>query len=351
MPHSNLPGGQQIAGSVLRNRLIALAGLVALGGALVAYAVWPSGTSDTSLDKVRVGYLPVNLVGLPFFTARDQQIFAKHGIEVEPVRFESSPAIAAAATSGDIDFATTLAFSVAVTTELRDPGLLKVFLVDAATPEANLSAMVTRPDTGIRNVDDLRGKKVASFPGPTALTFFARVLEKHGLDAKKDVQIVELPAGLHIQALMSGQVDALNTYEPVATQARLENNAVVFFQGPVEAEVINPWQAGVNAVTRRFARERPDVVRRLIAAMNEAVDFQRQHPEAAKTSLVGLAAIPDHVARELRVIPVTKIGEVDVLTLQRHADILYESKLIDRKVDVRDMFVGQDVLPAVGGRE
>ena len=306
------------------------------------------GAADTSqpivMAKVRAGYLPLNLVGLPFFVARDQGFFAKHGIDIELVRLESSPAIAAAVASGDVDFATTLAFAVAVTTEARDPGLLKVFLVDSATPEQNLSALVTRKDSGITKVEDLRGKTIGSFPGPTALIFFGKVLEKHGLDAKKDVKIVELAGGLQIQALMSGQVDALNTYEPIASRAVVEHNAVTYFKGAVETDVINPWQAGVNAVSRKLISDRPDVARGVIAAMYDAIDFIRAHPEDAKKSLK-LAGIPDAVIPALPVIYQTKIGEVDIATLQRHADILQGAKLVDKKVDVKTLFVAPSLLP------
>src|SRR5207247_2575986 len=103
------------------------------------------------------------------------------------------------------------------------------------------------------------------------ITFFNLVFKKHGLDPKSDMTVVELAPGLHVQALVSGQVDALATYEPMATQAEVEHGAVKFFPGVIESEIINPWQAGAWLVSSRLIAERPEVAKKIVEGCYEAI--------------------------------------------------------------------------------
>lgn len=328
---------------------VAMLTLLAVAG-LAAVKLWPgNGQGQATVDAartVKVGYLPImGGGGLPLFTAVDRGFFEREGLKVEMVRMESSPALATAAVRGDIDVVGSFAYASALTTESRDPGVVKVFMIDECTPTENLSAMVALPKSGIKRVEDLRGKRVGSFPGPNAMTFFGLVMQKHGLDPKKDVTVVELPAGLHLQALASGQVDALDTYEPMATEAVLDLGAVKYFRGAIETDVVQPWQAGVCALPKKLLDERPEVAKKVIRAMYAALDYTRQHPDEAKKSLPKFTAIEQRVAAVVPVMGVKKLDEFDRVAFQRHADILTETKLLDRKLDATKLLIDPSFLP------
>jgi NitT/TauT family transport system substrate-binding protein len=290
---------------------------------------------------IRIGYLPI-YVDLPLFVAQDQGFFQKRGVSVELVRFATSPAIGTALVTNDVQFGASIAYSVVLSTESRDPGILKVFVVDSETPENYLSSFVVLPTSGIKTIQDLKGKRVASFPGPTAVTFGKMVLEKAGLDPARDLQFFELDSALHLDALTSHSVDALFTYEPIATQAVLERGAVKLLPGAVESQIINPWQAGVWAVSEKFATSRSTDARSVMLAIYDAIDFYRSHPETAKAALEKYTSIRSNVALATPNIPFAKLGEIDLRAFQKHADILQQRGIISKHIDAKALLAPVD---------
>lgn len=295
----------------------------------------------TAATPVNIGYLPI-YVDLPLFVANDQGFFAKRGVKVELKRFASSPEIGTALISGDVQVGASVAYSVVLSTESRDPGKLRVFIVDSETPENYLSSFVVLANSGIKTMADLKGKKLASFPGPTAVTFCKMVLEKFGLNPSTDLQIVELEVGTQLLALESHTVDALFTYEPTATQAVLEKGAVKLLPGAVESQIINPWQAGVWVVTDEFVKGHAGDARKVMLALYDAIDFIRANPVAAKHALTNYTSIKPSVAKATPNIPFAKIGEVDMAAFQKHADILHQRGILSKTIEAANLLVAPD---------
>jgi len=280
---------------------------------------------------VKIAYLPI-YSDLPLFVAQERGFFAARGVKVELVRFAASADMATALLEGAADAGASVAYSVVLAKESRDPGRLKIFMADSETRKGYLTSLVVRGGSPIKTVAGLKGKTLASFPGPTAVTFCKLVLAKHGLDPDKDVRLVELELGSHLQALESGRVDALFTYEPVGTQAVLEKGAVKLLPAAVETDVLDPWQAGVWVVSDRFLSSRPADAARVIAALSDAVDFARAQPKEAKEALGAYTHISAAVARATPDIPVTRLGEMDLAALQKQTDILFEKGVVSKRL-------------------
>ena len=130
----------------------------------------------------------------------EQDYFSKRELVVEPVCFALSPEIGTALPTGDVRFGASIAYSVVLSTQSRDPGQLRVFIVESETPDNYLSSFAVLRDSGITTLADLRGKSVASFPGSTARAFGAMVLEKHGLRPGSDLEFFEFDAASHLAA-------------------------------------------------------------------------------------------------------------------------------------------------------
>jgi len=180
---------------------------------------------------------------------------------------------------------------------------------------------------------------LGGFPGPTATIFGKMVLEKFNIVPEKDVQWVELPAANHLSALDSKTVDALFSYEPTSTQAVMEKDAMKLLPGAVESYIIEPWQAGVWVLRDKFIKDHPQVSRNFILSIYEAVDFIRQNPDSAKSTLLNYTAIKIEVAKQTPNIPFTKLSEVDLVTLQRYTDLHLEKGLLSKKIDVNTMLL------------
>lgn len=299
-------------------------------------------THSKKKETIKIGYLPI-YVDLPLFVAKHEGIFEKNGLEVELIRFQSSPDIASALVSGRIDMGASIATSSALVTESRDPGLFKIFLVDAETPENYLSSLVVASDSNIKNVTDLNGKKIGFFPGPTAKTFGEIALEKLGLP-RTAYTYHSVQVGNHISSLESGLVDALVTYEPTATQAVMKYDAVKLVPGLVEKNVINPWQAGVWIVSKRLVNSDKKSSKLLIASIYEAVELIRNDPIYSKRALDKFTSISADVAVKTPNIPFTTIYDVDINSLQSHADILRKENVYRSDIAVDKLFINKDIL-------
>lgn len=68
--------------------------------------------------------------------------------------------------------------------------------------------LVARPDSGVKTIEDLRGKRVAYPPGSGRHMVTAGLLKRHGLDLKTDVQPVELAGAEVVPTFAAGAVDA-----------------------------------------------------------------------------------------------------------------------------------------------
>lgn len=68
--------------------------------------------------------------------------------------------------------------------------------------------LVARPDSGVKTIEDLRGKRVAYPPGSGRHMVTAGLLKRHGLDLRTEVQPVELAGAEVVPTFAAGAVEA-----------------------------------------------------------------------------------------------------------------------------------------------
>ncbi|KAB1075540.1 aliphatic sulfonate ABC transporter substrate-binding protein [Methylobacterium planeticum] len=155
------------------------------------------------------------------------------------------------------------------------------------------TALVTRKDTGIAKVADLKGKRIAVTRGTDPHIFLIRALQGAGL-TEKDAKLVLLQHPDGRTALDRGDVDAWAGLDPMMAAAEIENNDVLFFRDPAA----NTW--GVLDVREDFATAHPELVRLVIAAYEQARTYALKNPEALKAALVAATKLPEPViARQI----------------------------------------------------
>jgi sulfonate transport system substrate-binding protein len=150
------------------------------------------------------------------------------------------------------------------------------------------TALVTRKDTGITKVADLKGKRVAVTRGTDPHIFLVRALAEAGL-TEKDLTIVPLQHPDGRAALERGDVDAWAGLDPMMAAAEISSGAVLFYRKP-EA---NTW--GILNVREAFAAEHPDIVKHVIAVYEQARAWALAHPEDLKKLFAAFTKLPDAV--------------------------------------------------------
>jgi sulfonate transport system substrate-binding protein len=138
------------------------------------------------------------------------------------------------------------------------------------------TALLVRKDSPIRNLADLKGKKVAATKGTDPYLFLLRALKTAGLK-RSDIEHVSLQHADGRAALEQGKVDAWAGLDPHMAASELESNSRLIYRNVA----FNTY--GFLNVREEFLSSRPTEVARVIRAYEKARLWIISNPsEAAK---------------------------------------------------------------------
>ncbi|WP_377296272.1 aliphatic sulfonate ABC transporter substrate-binding protein [Rhizobium sp. SGZ-381] len=302
--------------SWVRSALSAIAGLMAVGSAQAA-----------DLSEIRIDWATYNPVSL---ILKDDRIlekeFEKDGIKVTWVQSAGSNKALEFLNAGSLDFGST-AGAAALIGKINGNPIKSVYVY--SRPE--WTALVTRKDTGISKVEDLKGKSIAVTRGTDPHIFLVRALADAGL-TEKDVSLVLLQHADGRLALKRGDVAAWAGLDPIMASAEIEDGDVLFHRNAAN----NTW--GVLNVREEFATAHPDIVRRVIGAYEQARTEAIKNPAKLKATLVAATKLPDTViARQLERTDLTqsRIGEPQRKTIEEAGLALQKAGVVKPDVDVK----------------
>ena len=228
--------------------------------------------------------------------------------------------------SGSLDFGST-AGPAALIANINVNPIKSVYVY--SRPE--WTALVTRKDSGIVRIEDLKGKRVAVTRGTDPHIFLVRALRQAKL-TERDVKLVLLQHPDGRTALERGDVEAWAGLDPMMAAAEIEGGAVLFHRDAAA----NSW--GVLNVREAFAKEHPELVGRVLAAYEEARRWALANPAELKTMLVGFMKLPEPVvARQLERTELTHsaIGAAQAETILAAGLALQEAGIVPAGTDVR----------------
>jgi sulfonate transport system substrate-binding protein len=235
-------------------------------------------------SEIRIDFATYNPVSL---VLKEQKLlekaFEKDGISIRWVQTLGSNKALEFLNASSIDFGST-AGAAALVAKINGNPIKSIYVY--SRPE--WTALVTRKDTGITKVADLRGKRVAVTRGTDPHIFLVRALAEAGL-TEKDVKLVLLQHPDGRLALERGDVDAWAGLDPMMAASEVESGAVLFYRKP-EA---NTW--GILNVREEFAKENPDIVKRVLAVYEEARKWSLANPAEVKKIFVAFTKLPEAV--------------------------------------------------------
>src|SRR5215470_3114198 len=228
----------------------------AAGAALSPLAPFAFGRSARAADKpseIRIDWATYNPVSM---VLREKGLlekeFSKDGIGVRWVQSLGSNKALEFLNAGSIDFGST-AGSAALLSKINSNPIKSIYVY--SQPE--WTALVTRKDTSINKIEDLKGKRVAVTRGTDPHIFLVRALLSVGL-SEKDISEVLLQHPDGKTALIRGDVDAWAGLDPMMAQAEVEDGARLFYRNAGA----NTW--GILNVRAEFAKQNPDLVKRVL---------------------------------------------------------------------------------------
>jgi len=253
------------------------------------------------------------------------------------VRFASSNELGNAATADQIDILAGCASNV-----VFDIGHVsgKKHLVFLTNPYSNTPGHVTDDlivgkNSGIKSLTDLKGKKIASFPGSVNRIFTYLILEKHGVP-RNSYTYSELPPKDWEPSLASGAIDAVSALEPTATQIIKDGVGVSIFSG-FYADLMPDVPLSGHWVSADFyGRADKAQLAAFLTAYDQAIQFCREHEKEAKSYLVKYASVREDTLADVNLNPWKRLSEIDSKQFQAYIDLLAANQALQSQVNISD---------------
>jgi sulfonate transport system substrate-binding protein len=247
------------------------------------------------------------------------EILAKDGLFAVNVEFPSATERLEAVAAGYTHFSYA---GLTASTILRTKG--KSIVVLSSTNDKG-RALMAKPE--LKSVADLKGKTVAVTYGSIEHMSLLAELVKAGLDPKRDVKILNMPAYDQPIAYNSGSIDAFMAFEPWA-QFGLKKFGAKLLTYPYD-NPLGTIDSGIES-TEEFVAKYPAVTKAVIKAHVQAVQWYRQNPEEIIKSGVERYKVPEEVMRAA-MDNVALSYDIKVDNLKALAKFLKELGYIDRE--------------------
>jgi NitT/TauT family transport system substrate-binding protein len=233
--------------------------------------------AEQANSTISIGYQP-STHQMAFMTAFEKGWYNESltplGIsDIKVFNFPTGAPEMQAMLAGDLDFAYvgSAPFVTAVST-----GLDAKIIASANTQGSDL---VIAKDIAYEKPEDLKGKKIATFPAGTIQdTILREWLKKNNLDPAKDVEIVAMGPGDATTAILAGKVDAAFLPHPSPVTIEEEGaGKIIVHSGEMEAG----HSCCVLIASGDMIRNHPDIVEEVLKIHLKATEYNNQNPEEA----------------------------------------------------------------------
>jgi sulfonate transport system substrate-binding protein len=297
--------------------------------ALAASAAPRLARAAASPKEIRVDWATYNPVSM---VLKEQGLlekeFAGEGISIRWVQSLGSNKALEFLNAGSIDFGSTAGAAALMARIIGNP-IKSIYVY--SRPE--WTALVTRKDTPINKIEDLKGKRVAVTRGTDPHIFLVRALRSVGLSEKDIVPVLlQHPDGK--TALIRGDVDAWAGLDPMMAQAQVEDGARLFYRN----KDANTW--GILNASEDFLKQYPDLTRRFLGVYEQAREYCLAHYDDERRVFMGVTKLPGDVVdiqlRDRTELTFNRIGAPQRESILQAGKALQEAGIIPARTNVQN---------------
>jgi NitT/TauT family transport system substrate-binding protein len=242
-------------------------------------------------EEISVTQWGQSLYGAPFAVAMDKGLFRQAGIDITDIIGSGG----GGTTVRNILASDTPYGEVALPAALAAAAQgLDLVIVNVGTRTIAESTLVTMPNSDIKTIHDLVGKKVAiTSPKSSSEMIFLMELKASNIDA---AQVTRIAAGGYPAALTmieQGGAAAAGLIEPLSIIRKSRYRTVL-----AAKDVLPPMTTSVGITTRAFAKQHPDKLRAIIAGRRAAVEAIYLNPDEAAAILQKMWNFEPEIAKE-----------------------------------------------------
>jgi NitT/TauT family transport system substrate-binding protein len=229
--------------------------------------------------KVTLSQAFQSMLYLPLYVAIDEGFFTQQGLDLTKETAGAPTVALSAVISGSAQFSIHGPEWTAIAASKGAPVSIVANVVNGAAVW-----LATTPDFKFDSIKDIKGQKVITGLMPTTSTsLFMKLLKENGMDAKTDVEMIQVAIGTEPGPFVAKQADIAVMYEPGLDQAVAKGMKVVFgFPKTYGAYAF-------SAVTARNDVD-PDTAQRVVNGMEMAMRFMAKNE--AKTVEIAKKEFP-----------------------------------------------------------
>ncbi|MDK2881884.1 MAG: NitT/TauT family transport system substrate-binding protein [Bacillota bacterium] len=302
----------------------------------------PAAEAPEELTKATVllDWTPnTNHTGL--YVARDKGFYKEEGLDLEIVGpMEGSVAQLVAA--GKADFGVSYQEEV---TNARVAGIPVKAI--AAIIQHNTSGFASPVEKGIETPKDFEGKKYGGWGSPMEEAMIKALMEKYGADFQK-VQMINIGSADFFSSVKKDIDFAWIYWGWTGIEAELRGMKLNFIK-LVDEDPALDYYTPVLIASEKTLAEKPELVRKFLAATSRGYQFAIAQPEEAANILTG--AVPElnkelvlasqkYLAKEYQA-DAPRWGEMKASVWKKYADWMYERKLIEKNIDPEAAFTNE----------
>jgi len=297
------------------------------------------GHQKSEIEKVTLllDWFP-NVDHAPLYVAQEKKIFSKHGLEVELLWGGDPNAPLKLVAAGKSPFA--VSYQQSVTIARASEEVLPVKSIGLLV-EHPLNTISFLKKTGIKTPADFKGKKIGYTVAPLDVLLFNAIAANAGL-AEDDYELINVSTNISA-SLLSGQIDAVigpfRNYE--INELKLEGAEAGYFA--LEKHGIPDYYELVIVSNDAFLKEHPETAKKLMMAIQEAIQFTKENPDDAlqlffKANPDARKDLEELAFRDtLDVFATTQVQSAE--KWEAFAKFAYEKGLISKTVEAKDCFI------------
>ncbi|KHJ62039.1 sulfonate ABC transporter substrate-binding protein [Burkholderia glumae] len=301
---------------------------VRLGALLVAALSAGSAAAQAGSGHVlRIGYQKAGLLAVVKAQGTLEARLAALGYTVKWFEFPAGPQLLEALNADSIDFG----YTGAPPPVFAQAGGVRFVYVGAEPPAPHAEAIFVKPGSPVRDLADLRGRKVALQKGSSSNYLLLAALNRAGL-RYGDIRPVYLAPADARAAFENGDVDAWVVWDPyyAAAQSALKVRTLSDYTGLTAP--YNFYEA-----TREFAGAHADIVAAVLRQLRETGRWVNAHPADTAAIIAPKVGLDTALVEAwFKRVPFGAVPVDDriVASQQAVADAFYGVKLIPARIDV-----------------
>ncbi|WP_298065738.1 ABC transporter substrate-binding protein [uncultured Mailhella sp.] len=263
-------------------------------------------------DVLKIGTLPA-ADSVLLYAAREDGVFARHGLDVDIVPFQSALELGAAMRAGALDGHFGDIINVLMQNETDAPQVI-VATTSHSAPEARYFGLAVSPHSKISSPDELTGRTCAIGRATIVEFILDELLARTGgrADAPEKQDIRQIP--VRVQMLLAGRMDSALLPEPLLSLVEASGARVLLDDQDLDITLaVIALRRPENGVDNAFA----DKVIRFRAALAEEAGTLDARPEKRTALLKAFRLLPEKAEANYRA---PRFGDTSALPTESDLD-------------------------------